>query len=109
TYGYGRDEFGSGRFQHLLSEAVAMLGSFSASDFFPKVGWVIDRLTGLHRRLEKSFHGLDTFYQEIIDEHLDPQRSKPDNDDIIDVLLKLEKDRLSSIRLTKDHIKAVLM
>lgn len=52
---------------------------------------------------------MDTFYQEIIDEHLDPQRSVPDHDDIINVLLKLEKVGFSSIRLTKDHIKAVLM
>ncbi|XP_026394284.1 cytochrome P450 71B10-like [Papaver somniferum] len=102
-------ELGSGRFQEIVYEAIDMLGGFTATDFFPGVGWIIDRLTGMHGRLEKSFHDLDTFYQKIIDEHLDPQRMISGHEDIIDVLLKLEKDRRSSIRLTKDHIKAVLM
>ncbi|KAI3997580.1 hypothetical protein MKX01_029411, partial [Papaver californicum] len=70
---------------------MVVFSSFSASDFFPEVGWIIDRITGSH------------------DEHLDPERQNPDHDDIIDVLLKLEKDQTSAIRLTNDHIKAILM
>ncbi|RVW70428.1 Cytochrome P450 83B1 [Vitis vinifera] len=51
----------------------------------------------------------DLFYQEIIDEHLDPNRPEPEKEDITDVLLKLQKNRLFTIDLTFDHIKAVLM
>ncbi|KAI3983106.1 hypothetical protein MKX01_035387 [Papaver californicum] len=93
----------------ILNEVVVSISGFSASDFFPKVGWIVDRITGSHGIIEKCFHDLDEFYQQMIDEHLDPKRIKPDHDDIIDVLLKLEKDQTSSIRLTNDHIKAILM
>ncbi|MBA0691552.1 hypothetical protein Goari_009174, partial [Gossypium aridum] len=54
--------------------------------------WV-DRFTGLLSRLEKKFKELNSFYQELIDEHLDPNRLKPEEEDIIDVLLQLREDQ----------------
>ncbi|CAI0415080.1 unnamed protein product [Linum tenue] len=52
----------------------------------------------------------DAFYQEIIDHHLDPNRSKTEQDeDILDVLLQIKEDPSYKIRLTFDHIKALLM
>ncbi|GMJ05449.1 RED ELONGATED 1, SUPERROOT 2, ALTERED TRYPTOPHAN REGULATION 4, RUNT 1, cytochrome P450, family 83 [Hibiscus trionum] len=96
------------RFHGLLNESQAMLSSFSFSDYFPFMGWV-DRLTGFHNRLEKNFKGLDMFYQELIDEHLDPNRLKPEKKDIIDVLLQISNDNDFPFDLTIDHIKAILM
>ncbi|KAK1555343.1 hypothetical protein Q3G72_025142 [Acer saccharum] len=58
------------RFQALLNETQAMFASFFFSDHFPFMGW-IDRFTGLISCLEKNFKNFDTFYQELIDEHLD--------------------------------------
>ncbi|KAK9276573.1 hypothetical protein L1049_006108 [Liquidambar formosana] len=112
---FGKSFEGSGldndRFQEVVHEAQGKLGSFAASDFFPRVGWIIDRLTGLHGRIERSFHELDAFFQEVIDDHLNPQRMKQEKEDIIDVLLRVEKDQIvfGSVRLTNDHIKATLM
>ncbi|KAJ6306372.1 hypothetical protein OIU78_021648 [Salix suchowensis] len=96
------------KFHILLHEAQAIMGSFSVSDYIPFMGW-IDKLTGLVARLEKNFSEFDAFYQEIIDEHLDPDRTKPEQEDIIDVLLRLKKERSFAIDLTWDHIKAMLM
>ncbi|TXG52107.1 hypothetical protein EZV62_021276 [Acer yangbiense] len=96
------------RFQALLSETQAMFTSFFFSDHFPFMGW-IDRFTGLISRLEKNFKNFDTFYQELIDEHLDANRPKTEHEDILDVLLQLRKERLFKIDLTMDHIKGVLM
>lgn len=88
-----------------------MMSSFFAADFFPYVGRIVDRLTGIHERLEKSFHELDYFYQQVIEEHLNPGRMKEEHEDIIDVLLNIEKeqDEFSTFKLTKDHVKAILM
>ncbi|XP_022766517.1 cytochrome P450 83B1-like [Durio zibethinus] len=96
------------RFHGLLNEGQALFASFCISDFFPSMGWV-DRLSGLLGRLEKNFKEFDIFYQELIDEHLDPNRPKPEQEDIADVLLQIWKDRDFTIDLTMDHIKAVLM
>uniref|UniRef100_A0A5B7BRJ2 Cytochrome P450 71A1-like n=1 Tax=Davidia involucrata TaxID=16924 RepID=A0A5B7BRJ2_DAVIN len=96
------------KFHALLNEAQTVLGSFFVSDHFPFLSW-IDKLSGQSNRLEKVFKELDLFYQEIIDEHLNKKSAKSRQEDIIDVLLQLQKDKSFTIELTSDHIKAVLM
>ncbi|CAN1163421.1 Cytochrome P450 83B1 [Linum perenne] len=80
------------RFQSLLNETQAMFTHFFFSDYFPLLGFI-----------------WDAFYQEIIDEHLDPKRAKPEHEDILDVLLQIWKDRSFKVQLTFDNIKAILM
>ncbi|MBA0836883.1 hypothetical protein Goarm_009073 [Gossypium armourianum] len=105
-YDEGRIE--RSRYLGLLKESRAMLSSFSFFDYFSFASWV-DRFTGLLCRLEKTFKQLDSFYQELIDEHLDPNRLKPEEEDIIDELLQLREDRDFPFNLNIDHIKAILM
>jgi len=96
------------RFHGMLNECQAMWGTFFFSDYIPFLGW-IDKLRGLHARLERIFKESDKLYQEVIDEHMDPNRKIPEYEDIVDVLLRLKKQGSLSIDLTNDHIKAVLM
>ncbi|KAI6686625.1 hypothetical protein NL676_032538 [Syzygium grande] len=104
-------EFDDRKFMDVINEAVAMLGSFSASDFSPRFGWIVDRFTGLHSRLEKSFRSLDIFYQKVIEEHRNAKKSHEEEEDIVDLLLKMERDKteLAGVPLKKDNIKAILM
>ncbi|XP_019196630.1 PREDICTED: cytochrome P450 83B1-like [Ipomoea nil] len=111
AFGLRYDEEGQEkrRFHKLLNEAQAMLvGGSLLADFFPLFGW-IDKLTGKLARLERAFKGLDSFYQELIDKHLHPNRPNSMNGDIIDILLGLMEENSSLVNLTWDHIKAVLM
>ncbi|XP_021759825.1 cytochrome P450 83B1-like isoform X2 [Chenopodium quinoa] len=104
---YEDDERSSSRFHKLIREAEAMFTTFFFSDYFPSViGW-LDKLTGKFSRLEKTFKDLDAFFEEIINDHLDPNKPKSEREDIVDVLLQLMNER--SFELTLDHIKAVLM
>ncbi|WCJ35134.1 cytochrome P450 family 71 subfamily B polypeptide 26 [Euphorbia peplus] len=96
------------RFQGLLNDTQALFMSFFVGDYFPGFGFV-DKLTGLRGVLEKNFRDFDEFYDQIIEEHLDEKRVKPEQEDILDVLLGLWKDRTFKVQLTFDHIKAVLM
>ncbi|KAL2470885.1 Uncharacterized protein Adt_39021 [Abeliophyllum distichum] len=64
---------------------------------------------GLHGRLESCFPDFDAFFEGLIDEHLDPDRLRPEHKDIIDVLLEVSKDETPSIHLSRDHIKSILM
>ncbi|XP_042514085.1 cytochrome P450 71A9-like [Macadamia integrifolia] len=97
------------RFQDILQEAQALLGGFYVEDYFPSLGWVIDILSGQHGKLEKNFKELDEFYEQIISDHLNPGRPESDHEDIVDVLLRIEKEQSGSIHFTKEHIKAVIM
>ena len=88
-------------------------GDFKKSSMkrLPLLAASLRLISGSHGKLEKSFHDLDRFFQQVIEEHLDPGRMKEEHEDVIDVLLIIENEEneLSTIRLTKDHVKAILM
>ncbi|XP_060180855.1 6,7,8-trihydroxycoumarin synthase-like [Lycium barbarum] len=96
------------RFDYLLAEAQALMASFFVSDFFPSLSW-IDKLTGLTDRLERNFKDLDEFYEELIEQHLNPKRPKSMEGDIVDLLLQLKKEKSTPINLTLEDIKGLLM
>ncbi|KAL0399216.1 UNVERIFIED_CONTAM: cytochrome [Sesamum radiatum] len=96
------------RFHELLTESQAMKGGFFLSDYMPSLSWM-DKLTGMISRLDKIYKDLDEFHQELIDDHLDPNRPKSVNLDLLDLLIQLKEENLCSIHLTWNHIKAVLM
>ena len=84
------------------------MASLYILDYCPLMGW-LDNLTGALSRLNKNCEEMDLFYQELITEHLDPERTNSMQDDIIDIFLQLKKDNSSSIEIALDHIKIVLM
>jgi 4-hydroxyphenylacetaldehyde oxime monooxygenase len=102
-------------FQHVLDDAMDMLASFSAEDFFPNAaGRLVDRLTGFLARRERIFSELDAFFEKIIDQHMDPAARpvpEPDNGggDLVDVLINLWKENDGTLRFTRDHVKAIVM
>ncbi|CAA7056445.1 unnamed protein product [Microthlaspi erraticum] len=98
------------RFDKLIRESFLFLGSFSASDFFPHGGWIIDWLTGLQRRRERSVRDLDAFYEQMFDLHKQGNREGVD-EDFVDLLLRMENEEtvLGYGKLTRNHIKAILM
>ncbi|KAL8482690.1 hypothetical protein ACS0TY_025648 [Phlomoides rotata] len=112
AFGKRYDERGSEirRFDELLHDAQAILAASLLSDHIPIFSWN-DKVTGLINRVERTCRNLDSFYQEIIDEHLGAKREKDfgEEDDILDVLIKLKEDESSSVVFTWDHIKALLM
>ncbi|GAV79336.1 LOW QUALITY PROTEIN: p450 domain-containing protein [Cephalotus follicularis] len=71
--------------KRLLNETQAMFGTSFASDHFPFICGLID------------------------DDHLDPKRPKPEQEDILDILIKIWKDGGSNIQFTCDQIKRVLI
>ncbi|KAJ0037525.1 hypothetical protein Pint_22832 [Pistacia integerrima] len=105
--------FDNHRFQELVQEVEAVMGSFSADECFPYVSWIVDRLSGYNAKLERVFKEFDAFFHQIIRDHLKPDVKKQEQEDIIDVMLKIEREQTESCRearLTNDHIniKAVL-
>ncbi|EOA25262.1 hypothetical protein CARUB_v10018577mg [Capsella rubella] len=97
------------RFKELMRETFEMLGSFSASDFVPYIGWIIDRLTGLQGRRAKNAQDLDAFYEQIIDLH--KGEKEVGSEDFVDSLLRLEKEEtvVGNDKFTRNNVKAILM
>lgn len=111
AFGKRYEEQGSDqrRFEELLRELRALVTTCFVSDYFPSFSWV-DKLSGLINRLDKTFKNLDSFYQEIIDEHLDPSWvKKGEEENILDILIKLKEQKSYPIDLNWDNIKVLLM
>nr|CAB3492467.1 unnamed protein product [Digitaria exilis] len=106
---YGSERFKKKQFQHVVGDAMDMMASFSAEDFFPNAGGrLVDRLTGLVARRERIFRDLDAFFDAVIDHHMDPSRVVPPENDLVDVLIGLWKDDKDR-HLTRDHVKAIIL
>uniref|UniRef100_A0A1J3J5K4 Cytochrome P450 71B7 n=1 Tax=Noccaea caerulescens TaxID=107243 RepID=A0A1J3J5K4_NOCCA len=95
----------------LVHKFELLVDSIAFSDFFPKVGWLIDRISGQNKTLNNVFSELDTFFQNILDDHLKPGRRVSESPDIVDVMVdvmkKQEKDG-DSFKLTTDHFKGII-
>ncbi|KAE8648696.1 cytochrome P450 71B37 [Cucumis sativus] len=104
-------ELDDGNVEGVIQRASAAIGCFSASDFFPSFGWIIDRLTGVHGRLEKNFEELDAFLEHVIEDRINFRTVCQKEENILDVLLRMERDcyEFGSIKFTRDCIKAVVM
>ncbi|KAK4732887.1 hypothetical protein R3W88_025875 [Solanum pinnatisectum] len=95
------------KFGELLKVTQEMLAGFFVSDYFPLLGW-IDKLSGKINKLEKNFKDLNEFNEGLIEQHLNPNRPKSMEGDIIDLLLQLKKQKSTPIDLTLDNIKAII-
>ncbi|KAJ4887907.1 Cytochrome P450 71B11 [Raphanus sativus] len=95
-------------YEQVIVEAFQVLGSFAAADYFPVIDKIIDRITGLHGKCEKVFEAIDSFFDQAIKHHLEDKSIK---DDIIDLLLKMEKGEvgLGEYQLTRNHTKGILL
>ncbi|XP_058102528.1 cytochrome P450 71A1-like [Magnolia sinica] len=91
-------------FHDAFGVVQALLTTFFFADYIPLLGWM-DVVTGQQARLEKCFRDMNVIWEQVIDEHLDPMRVKREQEDLVDVLIQVQKD----LHLTRDHIKALLM
>ncbi|KAH6764772.1 hypothetical protein C2S52_013746 [Perilla frutescens var. hirtella] len=103
---YDDHEYQKKRLDNLVLEAQALMVSFYFSDHFPRLTWVLDKLSGLMGRLDHNFREMDALYQQLIHDHLHPDHH-PHRHDVIDLMIQLKRQTPDSI--TWDQIKALLM
>ncbi|XP_048136286.1 cytochrome P450 71A9-like isoform X1 [Rhodamnia argentea] len=95
------------KFHETVREIQSILGGFCVADLFPQIAW-FNSLNGFKAKVEKNFRELDKLYDEVIGEHRDPKRPKPNHEYLVDVLLRLQRDPNQVIALTGEQIKGVL-
>ncbi|KAE9453306.1 hypothetical protein C3L33_14792, partial [Rhododendron williamsianum] len=69
----------------------------------------IHTLTGMKSRLQNTFRRFDRFFDEVIEEHLNPERDKEEHRDLVDVLLEIQEKGDSEMTLTMDNVKAIIL
>lgn len=65
----------------------------------------------MEMRQVRLFKKLDQFYEQLIEEHIDVDKTQSHHEDFIDLMLQVEKESSASGRnwFTQNHIEGVLM
>ncbi|KAF3436755.1 hypothetical protein FNV43_RR19506 [Rhamnella rubrinervis] len=106
-------EDGKSRFGELSKRLMSQLVEFSVGDFFPRLKW-IDVVRGFIGRLKSTFVELDSFFDEVIEQHEAVLESDHDcgsdsNKDFVNILLRLRKDGMLDFEFTRNDLKALLV
>ncbi|XP_059646216.1 desmethyl-deoxy-podophyllotoxin synthase-like [Cornus florida] len=106
---HGQEEFIA-----LIKETIEKAGGFNVADLFPSVK-MLAWISGLKPRLEKMHQKLDRVLTNIIDEHKAKKVSiqtgdgEADHEDLVDVLLRLQKEGNLEIPLSMIDIKCTIL
>ncbi|CAI0411003.1 unnamed protein product [Linum tenue] len=101
---------GEKNFVPLLRRAVDILAQFCFQDSFPILGWV-DALTGFDSKVRKVSREVNDFLDTVIDDHKNHDGSDhvERQADIVDILLRVQKERELEFNFTDANIKATLL
>ncbi|XVF77759.1 hypothetical protein PTKIN_Ptkin14bG0072600 [Pterospermum kingtungense] len=106
------EENSHNNFGELARRVMVLFMSFCVGDMFPYLRWV-DVLTGYIPSLKALSAELDTFLDQIIEEHraLKSTHEEVTNSkkDFLSIILQLQNNGTLETDLTKDNIKAVIL
>ena len=99
-------------FASVIGEITKVMSGFNIADMFPSVGF-LQWLTGNKSRVERLHQEADRIVKNIINEHKKRKATLKickigDDEDLVDVLLKIQGRGDLDSSLTTDHIKAVI-
>ncbi|XP_071709007.1 premnaspirodiene oxygenase-like [Rutidosis leptorrhynchoides] len=94
----------------LTKQATSISAGYDVSDLFPSTK-VLHLLSGTRKKLMKIRTQIDKILDDIISDHQERRAGKQssDNEDLLDVLLRLKDDGGLELPLASDNIKAVLI
>ncbi|KAG7632692.1 Cytochrome P450 [Arabidopsis suecica] len=106
---YECDFFEADRVVDLVLKAEAVIRETVFSDFFPgRIGRFIDCISGQNRRLKNNFSVVDTFFQNVLNEHL---KSGRESSTIVDLMIDMKKKQENdgdALKFTTDHLKGMI-
>ncbi|PIA30377.1 hypothetical protein AQUCO_05600069v1 [Aquilegia coerulea] len=114
---YNEGELAGRQLRTILNEFTYFLGAFNIADFIPSLAWV-NYLNGLNARLEQNFSQIDSFLDEVIEDHIGKKKIINDDGggkneeeaDFADVMLGIEKDASTHfIPFARECTKAILL
>nr|GMC75538.1 cytochrome P450 71D10-like [Ipomoea batatas] len=95
----------------LTEKVVEAFGGFSFADMYPAVK-LVETITGLRPKTLKLHRSMDAILQLILSEHRDRRMKaeiREEEEDLVDVLLRIQESGDLEIQLTDNNIKAVIL
>ncbi|KAI3763174.1 hypothetical protein L1987_53625 [Smallanthus sonchifolius] len=91
---------------------MKVLGVFSFGNYIPTLSW-IDRLSGLEGQARKVAEDFDEFLEGVVEEHISDRRGlcakSIEDQDLVDILLDVQRDDVTGFSLQRDTIKAIIL
>eukprot|EP01018_Ginkgo_biloba_P005178 Gb_41167 [translate_table: standard] len=107
---YSNDGITGRNFREINQEINQTAGAFFIGDFVPSLHWL--DFQGVRRRMKNVNKIFDTFFEEVIDEHVERMKSNEDKErrkDFVDVLLELREKQSMDIEITRESVKALIL
>ncbi|KAK4355184.1 hypothetical protein RND71_024155 [Anisodus tanguticus] len=105
---FGKQSKYQEEFIKCVEDVVKVYAGFSISDIYPSIK-LLETISGMRGKVEKIHKRIDAILEHIIIEHTEKEGDLEENENALDVLLKIQKKGDLEVPLTRDNIKAVLM
>ncbi|GMP65087.1 hypothetical protein CsSME_00026046 [Camellia sinensis var. sinensis] len=109
---FGKKSRDQEEFIEAMDEVLKLFGGFSVADMYPFVK-LLQVMSGMRRKLEKLHKRVDQILENIVNEHrqrkMERESAKGEAEDLVDVLLRVQKGGEPEFPLTDDNIKAVIL
>ncbi|KAJ9691401.1 hypothetical protein PVL29_013551 [Vitis rotundifolia] len=109
---FGEKFEGQDAFISVTKEMAELYSGFCVADMYPSVKW-LDLISGMRYKLDKVFQRTDRILQNIVDEHREKLKTQAGKlqgeEDLIDVLLKLQQHGDLEFPLTDNNIEGVIL
>ncbi|GJN38196.1 hypothetical protein PR202_gb27216 [Eleusine coracana subsp. coracana] len=103
------------RVREVLNEFQKLLATQPVGEILPWLGCWVDAVTGLDRRVRRTFQALDALLDKVIEDHRHRQSRRDfveedDRRDFVDVLLDVSRNEKEyGVRLGTNEIKAIIL
>ncbi|TKY70496.1 steroid 17alpha-monooxygenase or 17alpha-hydroxyprogesterone aldolase [Spatholobus suberectus] len=111
---FGNKSKDQDEFVSLIQKVIAAAGGFDLVDLFPSMKF-IHFATRKKAKLEKLYKQVDKVLENIVKEHQERQmkakeeRVKVEDEDLVDVLLRIQQSDTLDIKMTTRNVKALIL
>ncbi|XP_058742876.1 cytochrome P450 71D10-like [Vicia villosa] len=106
---FGKKSRHQQEFKSTINKAISLMGGFCISDLYPSYKF-LQRLSRSKTKMEKLHKELDIILQDILNDHKDCHAEANKNEDLVDVLLKVQQENDESQHpLTDESIKSIIL
>ncbi|AET00664.1 putative premnaspirodiene oxygenase [Medicago truncatula] len=91
-----------------MEKVLVLLGGFEIADLYPSIK-MLQCMSREKTKMEKIHRELDMIMQDIIDDHRSIHKEASNDEDLVDVLLKIQQENYYSEHpLTDDNMKSII-
>ncbi|KAI0499035.1 hypothetical protein KFK09_019935 [Dendrobium nobile] len=109
---FGKEFAQQERFLSTIKETFKYLSGFNVADLFPSLNFLSD-ISGLKTKMDRVHRVMDVILNEILQEHERKnainEDGATDEEDVVDILLRLHKDGGKDVPITMDSVKGVIL